>query len=251
MRRSKRYSPVLMLAAALMACEGCVTAPTVGDPTTATGSCPAARSRTVLVDATHDGGAWWYPQADVYDSASGHQGQGLAEYLRGQGYRVTELGRGAALPTDSMRTYATIIRAGYYSDALHPDYSVADIAAYKAYLDCQRTLVLLGAYLRDGLHDPLAESIGIPLTGMISGTITKFTASELTRGVISVPFTAGSFLRSESNAAIQVLGRLQTGEGVMGVLGKGNAKVFFIGDAIDIEGLPQPLVQNLVAWGFR
>ena len=64
-------------------------------------------------------------------------------------------------------------------------------------------------------------------------------------------FIAGSFLASESDAAIQVLGRLPTGERVMGVLTKDNAKVFFIGDTNGIQEVPQPLVQNLVTWGFR
>jgi len=37
----------------------------------------------------------------------------------------------------------------------------------------------------------------------------------------------------------------------MGVLTKGDAKVFFIGDMNGIQLLPQPLVQNLVAWGLQ
>ena len=48
-----------------------------------------------------------------------------------------------------------------------------------------------------------------------------------------------------------MLGRLPTGEAVMGVLNTDHAKVFFIGDMNGIELLPQPLVQNLVAWGFQ
>jgi hypothetical protein len=48
-----------------------------------------------------------------------------------------------------------------------------------------------------------------------------------------------------------VLGRLSSGEAVMGVLARGDARVFFIGDMNGIQLLPQPLVQNLVAWGFQ
>ena len=273
MRTSNRHPIVVLLAAALMACDGGMTTPTrdppdntnpagegVGAPITtftspATGSCPALRRRSVLVDPTHDGGVWWFPQAATtpggFDPGSAHQGRTLAQYLRGQGYTVTELGRGATLSTDSMRTYGTVIRAGYYYDALHPGYSGADLAAYKAYLDCPRTLVLLGEYLREGWRDVLADSLGIPLTGIVTSTITDFTAHELTKGVSSVPFIAGSFLANESDAAIQVLGRLPTGERVMGVLARGNAKVFFIGDTNGIQEVPQPLVQNLVTWGFR
>ena len=273
MRTSSFHITVVLLAVALIACDGGMTTRTqdppdnsdpagsgVGAPITtftspATGRCPAVRPNSVLVDPTHDGGVWWFPQSattpDGFNPELTHQGRALAQYLRGKGYTVTELGRGATLPTDSMRTYATVIRAGYYYDASHPGYSPADLAAYKAYLDCPRTLVLLGEFLRDGRHDVLADSLGIPLTGIITSTITNFTAHELTTGVSSVPFIAGSFLESESDAAIQVLGRLPTGERVMGVLVKGNAKVFFMGDTNGIQEVPQPLVQNLVAWGFR
>ena len=48
-----------------------------------------------------------------------------------------------------------------------------------------------------------------------------------------------------------MLGRLPTGEAVMGVLASGPATIFFIGDANCIQQVPQPLVSNLVAWGFR
>jgi len=210
---------------------------------------------SVLVDPTHDGGVWWFPQAAStpagFNPDSAHQGRALANYLRGQGYTVTELGRGATLPTDSMRTYATVIRGGYWYDANHPGYSAADIDAYKAYLDCPRTLVVLGEFLRDGRRDVLADSLGIPLNGIITSTITNFTAHALTAGVSSVPFIAGSYLEGGASADVQVLGRLPTGEAVMGVLAKGDAKVFFIGDMNGIQQLPQPLVQNLVAWGFQ
>ena len=274
LNRHAKLAALVLSAAALIACDGGVTPPTqdtpdtpgnpgggaVGFPITtfttpASGECPAVRPKSVLVDPTHDGGVWWFPQAastaDGFNPDSAHQGRAFANYLRAQGYTVTELGRGGTLPTDSMRAYATVIRAGYWYDALHPGYSAADLAAYAAYLHCPRTLIVLGEFLRDGRRDVLADSLGIPLSGIITSTITDFTAHALTTGVSSVPFIAGSYLASESNAAIQVLGRLPTGEAVMGVLAKGDAKVFFIGDMNGIQLLPQPFVQNLVAWGFQ
>ena len=272
--RHARLARLALLAAVLGACDLGVTPPSEDDTdnsgnsggvaaglpittftTAASGGCPTVNPKSVLVDPSHDGGVWWFPQAaptpEGFDPNAPHQGRALANYLRGRGYTVTELGRGATLPTDSMRTYATVIRAGYYYDALHPGYSAADLAAYRSYLDCPRTLVLLGEFLRDGRRDVLADSLGIPLTGIITSTITDFASHELTTGVSSVPFIAGSYLEGQSNPAIQVLGRLPSGEAVMGVLAKGDAKVFFIGDMNGIQQLPQPFVQNLVAWGFH
>ena len=273
MRTLDRNLTLGLLVAGLAACDGGMNPPSndtpdpgnpqgtpVGTPITtftspASGGCPAARAKSVLVDPTHDGGVWWFPQRattpEGFNPDSAHQGRALAQYLRARGYTVTELGRGATLPTDSMRTYATVIRAGYWYDANHPGYSAADLDAYDAFLACPRTLIILGEFLRDGRRDVLADSLGIPLTGIITSTITTFTAHELTAGVSSVPFIAGSFLEAGANPALQVLGRLPSGEAVMGVLPIGEAKVFFVGDMNGIQLLPQPLVQNLVAWGLQ
>ncbi len=272
MRVSNHHALLVLLAAAAISCGGATT-PTENAPSSSSpppdgggvpittfisapsAGCPAVHSKSVLVDPSHDGGVWWFPQAaatpEGFNPNDAHQGRALAQYLRAQGYTVTELGRGATLPTDSMRTYATVVRAGYYYDSSHPGYSAADIAAYRAYLNCPRTLVLLSEFLPEGRRDVLADSLGIRLTGNITSTITDFTRHELTTGVSAVPFIAGSFLESGSDAAIQVLGRLPTGESVMGVLVKGDGKVFFIGDTNGMQEVPQPLVQNLVSWGFR
>ena len=272
MRTANRCAALFLLTATLAACvdltppdepgnpSGVPTGVPLGVPITtfttpASGGCPEARPKSVLVDPTHDGGVWWFPQRastpDGFNPDSAHQGRALANYLRALGYTVTELGRGATLPTDSMRTYATVIRAGYWYDEQHPGYSSADLAAYAAYLACPRTLVLLGEFLRDGRRDVLADSLGIPLTGWITSTVTEFTAHAITAAVSSVPFIAGSYLATGASADVQVLGRLPGGEAVMGVLPKGAGKVFFIGDVNGIQQVPQPLVQNLVAWGFR
>jgi len=270
-----RHAYRIVLAAAVIACGREVTTPTpedtgdasdpvmpvpAGTPITtftspAHGECKAPRAKSVLVDPTHDGGVWWFPQAAStpagFDPDAPHQGSALAAYLRGKGYTVTELGRGATLPTDSMRTYATVIRAGYYYDAVHPGYSAADIDAYRAFLSCSRTLVLLGEFLRDGRRDDIADSLGISLTGMVTGTITDFSQHVLTDGVSSVPFITGSYLAANADLGVDVLGRLPTGEAVMGVLKKGDSKLFFLGDVNGIQLVPQPLVQNLVDWGFH
>jgi hypothetical protein len=213
--------------------------------------CPTANAKTVLVDPTHDGGVWWFPQASGFHADADHQGRALANYLRAQGYTVTELARGASMAADSLLTYSVVIRAGYYYDAAHPGYSAADLAAYRAYVDCDRTLVILSEFLRDGRKDMLADSLGIPLVGFLSGVIDSFSSHAITSGVESIPFIAGSYLASESEPGIEILGRLPSGEGVLGLLTTKKAKVFFLGDVNGIQLVPQPFVSNLLAWGFK
>jgi hypothetical protein len=65
-----------------------------------------------------------------------------------------------------------------------------------------------------------------------------------------VPYIAGAVLPSTATPGIQVLGSLSTGEAVMGLVTNRPARIFFIGDINGLEGMPQPLVNNLFAWGF-
>lgn len=251
------HLPLIAIGAVLaVGCSGTITDPdeTLDGPiTTFNGSaavgCSAPNPRTVLVDPTHDGGVWWFPQSSGFDASKPHQGAALANLLRARGYTVTELGRGATMSPDSMMKYSVIIRAGYYYDARHPGYSAADLEAYTNYAACERTLIILAEYLRDGRRDDLAEHFGIPLEGMVTDTIRSFGAHPITAGVTPMRYIAGSYLANESNQEIEVLGRIGT-RAVMGVLGGRAAKIFFIGDTNGIQLLPQPLVDNLIGWGF-
>lgn len=250
---------LLSLISVLGACSESPVAPVgenTGPLTTFQGTpvqgCPSVRPRTVLVDPTHDGGTWWFPQTATsggFKPELPHQGRALAEYLRAQGYTVTELARGATMSPSDMMSHAVIIRAGYYYDANHPGYTQADLDAYVAYAGCQRTLIVLAEYLRQGVRDALADALGFPLEGNITGDIDSFTPHAITAGVTSIRYIAGSYLSGESNPAITVLGR-SGGKAVMGLLADRMAKVLFIGDVNGIQTVPQPFVSNLVAWGF-
>lgn len=199
----------------------------------------------VLVDASHDGGVWWYPQVAPFDPAAPHQGLALASYLRLQGYQVDELGRGSAISPNLLRGYSVVIRAGSFGG-----YDAAEVATYRQLVSCRRTLLLLGEYLRPGQTDAVAEALGIPFTGWLNGAVTVFAPHPITTGVTSLHYIAGATLASSWPADIQVLGRLGGGEPVMGLLERGQARIFFIGDTNGIELVPQPLVDNLIAWGF-
>ena len=54
----------------------------------------------ILIDASHDGGVWWFPQANVFSSTKDHQGKALADYLRSKGFDVDELPRGTTVTSD-------------------------------------------------------------------------------------------------------------------------------------------------------
>lgn len=256
--RALRLAIPALIIATIIGCSSDVTKPeeALGPATTFEGppasGCSTVNPKTVLVDASYDGGVWWFPQTAFFSSGQPHQGKAFADYLRSKGYIVTELGRGQRMAPDSMMKYAVIVRAGYYyndRDARYPRYTEADLGAYEAYAGCTRTLVMLADYLRDGEKDHLADRFAIPLVGILNGKIDTFTPHALTAGVTELPYIAGSYLASESNPSIQVLGRVGT-LAVMGLLTGRPGKVFFIGDTNGIEMMPQPFVDNLLVWGF-
>ena len=61
----------------------------------------------------------------------------------------------------------------------------------------------------------------------------------------------GSMLQAPLPAGITVLGWLDSGQPVMGVVAHPKAKIFFLGDTNELEQVPQPLVDNLLRWGFE
>src|SRR6187549_3774745 len=71
------------------------------DPTTSISPKPTTNipaSKSILVDASKDGGVWWFPQGQAGFSATNpHQGSALADYFRNLGYQVDELPRGAII----------------------------------------------------------------------------------------------------------------------------------------------------------
>jgi hypothetical protein len=208
--------------------------------------CPAPTTQhSVLVDASHDGGVWWFPQTAPFDPKQPHQGQALADTLRARGYQVDEVGRGERIDHEKLLDYRIVIRAGAFGA-----YLARELDGYENFVDCPRTLILLSEYLRDSTHDDLAESLDIALTGWVDGTVTEFADHPITADAEPFIYMAGSVLDVARSRHVRVLGRLADSLPVMGIQERREAKVFFIGDTNGLEFVPQPLVNNLIAWGF-
>lgn len=227
--------------------------------------CAQVEPQRILVDASHDGGAWWFPQSDTggFSDSEPHQGKALADFLRTRGFKVDELPRGAEITQSLLSSYNKIIRAGKYGI-----YTASELAAYDEYLNRSSSLILISEYLRPGQTDELAERLGIRFVGMAEGNVTRFAEHEITNGATPFYYSVGPVIMdTTSNPAIEFLGWLSetayvdlndnnkrdanepTGMPVMGILHHPKSKVFFIGDN-GLETVPQPLVANLVSWAF-
>ncbi len=219
----------------------------------------------ILVDATNDGGLWWFPQVAPFDSDAHHQGKALADYLRTRGFQVDELPRGTTITDSILNVYDKVIRAGAYSG-----YSDMELAAYDNFLKRGTRLLLISEYLRPGQRDLLAEQLGLPFRGIAKGNVTRFVQHETTQNATPFFFNAGSvLLDADSNPDIEPLGWLAddvfvdlnnngnkdpdepTGMPVLGIRHHESARIFFIGDGNGLQAMPQPLVQNLTNWLFE
>jgi hypothetical protein len=222
----------------------------------------------ILVDASRDGGVWWFPQSSdsVFSSEKDHQGKALADYLVSLGYLVDELPRGTTLTDSLLRNYNKIIRAGGFGV-----YSGDEILAYDNFLNRKGSLLLLEDFVNNNDDNSLAEHLGVKFEGEISGTITRFTQNAITKGVTSFPYLVGSVVTNASNNPnMMILGSFDSNyfldrnndgifdEGdilappVMGILYTyPNSRIFFLGEINGLESIPQPFTQNLFTWLFQ
>lgn len=223
-------------------------------------------TRKILVDASHDGGVWWFPQGGggVFNPDLDHQGTRLAAMLRLKGFEVDELPRGQVIDAKLFSKYDKVIRAGCYGT-----YSTTELDAYRSLLSRPSSLLLAGEYLRPGMRDPIAEMVGLQLAGSATGNVGKYADHPITTGAVPLRYIAGSVVMNLDNKEIVPLGWLDmsayadlngngifdTGEplggAVMGVVKHPKAKIFFIGDINGIEQAPTPLTGNIIAWMFK
>jgi hypothetical protein len=218
----------------------------------------------ILIDGSHDGGVWWFPQYENtgFDASSWHQGQPFAEMLRGKGFEVTELGRGTVLSDEMFFGYYIVIRAGGFQA-----YTPNEVAVYQRLIDRGMNLVLFGDHMKYDPKDELADLVGLQVAGTSYGYVSSFADHAITAGVSSLFYNAGTVItNADSNPNIQVLGWLgahefgdlnsngvqDTGEPfappVMAMVTYQKSKVFYIGDTNGLLVQPQPFINNLVSW---
>jgi hypothetical protein len=198
----------------------------------------------VLVDASRDGGEWWYPQPfteGIFDPNLAHQGKFLADYLRSQGMEVTELPRPFYITDELLENYHLVVRAGAFPPN---DYSLEEIAAYQQYVAKGGQLILLAEFTSLGDPDLLAYGFGLDLEGAVPGIVDRFAEHPITHGVSPFLFDLGSALAGDPPPNTTELAFIGP-ETVMGILPYGFGQVFFIGESSEVVYAQQPLTENL------
>jgi hypothetical protein len=218
----------------------------------------------ILIDASHDGGIWWFPQYEAtgFNPNAPHQGQGFANHLREKGFEVTELGRGIELTDEMFFGNYIIIRAGGFGT-----YTQKELEVYGRLIDRGTNLVYFTDHTLNDPVDELGEHLGLQMTGAVSGGIDKFAPHEITANLEYIDYIAGSVVTNViQNPNIEVLGWLNdggytdlngnnikdpnepAGSPVMGILKYPKSRIFFIGDTNGLQVRPQPFIDNLIQW---
>jgi hypothetical protein len=242
-----RAGLIALAAIATQACERQITGP---EPqrsealpvTEARAHCPGPDERMrVLVDASHGGGVWWFPQSGPFDPEQPHQGRDLAQRLREFGFEVDEAPRNGQVPVSSLSSYGAVIRVGNFGA-----YTKPELEAYQRYASCSATLVVLGEYLDEGDTDPVAEMLGVVFAGTIRGQVSEFATHPLTERATAFQYIAGSYIAS-ATSDVELLGWVD-GLPVMAALESRRSKRLFLGDVNGLQRVPQPFTDNLIAW---
>ncbi len=187
----------------------------------------AEKPLRVLIDASKDGGVWWFPQHKTFDQKQKHQGKIVADFLRGQGWEVTELPRGEVITFEKLRDTDVVVRVpAYYS------YTPDELLAYEASV-AAGTRVLL---LCDGnRNDSLAHMFGLRFESLSRfGSVRQWVRHPLTAGLKKQDLTWTSISEAPSNAVLLAwLGLSETNpRPVLGYLTYGKGYLVFVGQAL-------------------
>jgi hypothetical protein len=216
----------------------------------------------ILIDASRDGGVWWFPQIAPYRATAYHQGQALADSLRNSGYVVEELPRTLTITGTLLPSYDIVMRVTGFGTYTQPE-----LSAYQAYVNDGGKLLLLGDHMMHLPADGLALSFGIRFAGITRGEnrITTFAPHRVTADVEPLIYGVGSGIVAQPPGAT-ILARLSEGSyldlnknnvrdstdtpapAVLGVMPYGKGRIVFSGDTNLWEWIPQPLLGNVLAW---
>lgn len=217
----------------------------------------------ILIDASHGGGTWWYPQYDAtgFDQDKPHQGKAFADHLRSKGFIVDELPRGTQLTEKLFYGYYIVIRTSGFSI-----YTEDELDVYKNVMSRGMNLAFFTDHKKNDRTDEFADFLGLKFEGVAIGKISKFSDHKITKNMTPFDYVAGSVLTNEVDIDAKILGWLgesdfvdlnfnnikdsnePTAMPVMGILNHPTSNIFFIGDMNAFQIRPQPFVDNLIDW---
>jgi hypothetical protein len=140
----------------------------------------ASRPMRALVDASKDGGIWWFPQSPEtgFDPYKNHQGKTMADAMRARGWEVAELPREAVITPEKLQGYDIVIRPEPYFS-----YSTSEASAYREAVAAGVRLYLMSS---SGGPDAVAAIFGLRFGGRQHMSLEKIIPHPLTAGIESL-----------------------------------------------------------------
>jgi len=218
----------------------------------------------ILIDASHDGGVWWFTQYEGtgFNANEWHQGQVFANLLREKGFEVNELGRGEELTEEMFFGHYIVIRVNGFQP-----YTMREREVYTNLINRGMKMVFFTDHKKFDPIDELGDHLGLKFEGSANGVVTTFMPHPITENMVSINYVAGAVLtNANENTSVEVLGWLGEDDfadlnfngikdanepvsmPVMGILNYPNSRIFFIGDTNGIETQPPPFIDNLIGW---
>jgi hypothetical protein len=196
----------------------------------------------VLIDASRDGGVWWFPQASNFQADQGHQGLAFEQALRDAGFQVDVLPRGSQITDDLLNHYGIVVRGNIFQDPYTQDSSMPIVNRSIAASHCCYSQNTSG-----NANDGLATTLGVTFEGELKGTVQTFANNKLVQGVSSMNYVAGSSIAATNETYLTPLAWVNN-EVVMALLDHPHSRIFLIGDTNTVEFLSQPFTNNLISW---
>lgn len=197
----------------------------------------------IVVDASRDGGTWWFPQEKKeFNPSKPHKGKFLADYLRTRCQEMLEIAPGEIV-VDQFKEASLVVRFNSYG----PPYQAEEVAAYKNYVEKGGKLLLVyGAPLK-GSTDAVADELGIKF-GQAAQTpfIKKWANTPLTTGLKDVPFMTGSVISGFPASATQ-LATMANGQSIFGMATVGTGKIIYLGSFAPLLGVSQPFTERVIS----
>jgi hypothetical protein len=196
---------------------------------------------TVVIDASQDGGAWWFPQGPPpFDPKKPHQGGALADHLRNRGWRVIEIPRETRI-TNQLKGASIVIRMNFYGR-----YAESEVAAYREYVQRGGRLLLIQAFVREdeAKNDTVAQQFGIRFEGMIETAVMQG-AGVSNKDFNETLFRIGSVVVKYPEST-QPLAQLADGRLVMGMARYGRGRIIFLSSVFPVLQIAQPFTMRLL-----
>jgi hypothetical protein len=198
----------------------------------------------VLIDASKDGGLWWFPQAQTFNPNAYHQGKALADFMRAKGWSVTEASRGEKINFDKLQDADVVIRTPAFFN-----YTADEINAYQQSVIAGTRLILMGGGTYEG--DAVAEVFGLRFESLSRfGSVKQWIPHPLTAniGCCDLSWTPLSDL-PESAVVLAWLNQAESHRRpVLGYLPYGDGYVVFVGQGFTHRLLFDSLINTVTRY---